>query len=248
MIPSKEPLPPIAILAGGFATRLRPITSTIPKSMLIVAGAPFIQHQLRLLVCQGFKDIVICTGHLGDQIESFVRDGSRFGCSVLYSRDGDQPLGTGGALLKAVPLLGQRFMVIYGDSYLDISYAQPWETFLRAGQMALMTVYRNDGRWEKSNVEYSDGAIKRYDKAAPAPEMRYIDYGLGIFNREALLTFSLNKSFDLADVYRSLSQRGQLAAYEICQRFYEIGSSAGLADTDLYLRHSTNCRRQPRLE
>ena len=112
-------MPPIAILAGGLATRLRPLTTGIPKSMVEVAGAPFIEHQLRLLVREGFKAIVLCTGHLGDQIESFVGNGSRFGCSVQYSKDGSTPLGTGGALLRAAPLLGTSFMVTYGDSYLD---------------------------------------------------------------------------------------------------------------------------------
>src|ERR1700674_1259850 len=171
-------MPPIAILAGGLATRLAPITSSIPKAMVKVAGAPFIEHQLRLLVREGFRDIVICTGHLSDQIESFVGDGAHFGCSVVYSKDGAVPLGTGGALLRATPLLGQSFMVIYGYSYLDTSYARPWEAFLRSGLLALMTVHRNEGRWDTSNVEFSEGVIRRYDKVVRTSAMLYIDYGL----------------------------------------------------------------------
>ena len=230
-----EAMPPIAILAGGLATRLGQITASIPKSMVRVAGAPFIQHQLRLLMREGFKEVVICTGHLSDQIESFVGDGADFGCSVAYSRDGTRPLGTGGALLRATSLLGPRFMVIYGDSYLDTVYARPWEVFLRSGLPALMTVHRNEGRWDTSNVEFSDGAIKSYDKAVRIPAMQYIDYGLGVFNREALLTCGLGESFDLAQLYRSLTQRGLLAGYEVHERFYEIGSADGLAEADRYL-------------
>jgi NDP-sugar pyrophosphorylase family protein len=233
---SAETMPPIAILAGGLATRLRPVTSSIPKSMVPVAGAPFIQHQLRLLVREGFRDIVLCIGNLGDQIESFVGDGSRFHCSIRYSKDGTTPLGTGGALLRAAPLLGRRFMVIYGDSYLDTSYARPWKSFLRCGLPALMTVYRNEGRWDKSNVDFYNGTIRYYDKVATKSTMRHIDYGLGIFCREAL-TFASEQSFDLADLYSSLARRGLLAGCEINERFHEIGSPVGLADTDQYLRN-----------
>jgi NDP-sugar pyrophosphorylase family protein len=228
-------MPPMAILAGGLATRLRPITSSVPKSMVKVAGAPFIQHQLRLLVREGFRDIVVCTGYMGDQIEAFVGDGSRFGCSVVYSQDGTTPLGTGGALLRASPLLGRRFMAIYGDSYLDTSYAQAWAAFRRSDLLAMMTVYRNEGRLDTSNVEFSEGVIKQYDKVVKTSAMHYIDYGLGIFSREALFTFPLGESFDLAQLYCLLSQRRLLAGHEVYERFYEIGSSAGLAETDRYL-------------
>jgi NDP-sugar pyrophosphorylase family protein len=233
---ASKDMPPIAILAGGLATRLRPLTTSIPKSMVEVAGAPFIEHQLRLLVREGFKDIVVCTGHLGDQIESFVDNGSRFGCTVQYSKDGSTPLGTGGALLRAAPLLGPSFMVTYGDSYLDTSYAQPWAAFCRSDLPALMTVYRNEGLWDASNVEFSEGVIKGYDKFVKTSAMHYIDYGLGVLTREALLTFALEESFDLARLYCLLAQRGLLAGYEVHERFYEIGSPTGLAETDRYLR------------
>jgi NDP-sugar pyrophosphorylase family protein len=228
-------MPPIVILAGGLATRLRPLTYSIPKSMIRVAGAPFIEHQLRLLVREGFSDVVICTGHFGDQIESFVGNGSRFGCSVRYSNDGPVPLGTGGALLQAAPLLDTNFMVMYGDSYLDTSYMQTYHAFRRCGFSALMTVYRNEGRWDTSNVEFSDGMIRRYDKLRTTSAMQYIDYGLGVLNRDALSTFDHERSFDLAQLYGSLAERELLAGYEVHQRFYEIGSAAGLAETDKYL-------------
>lgn len=235
-------MPPIAILAGGLATRLRPITSSIPKSLIKVAGAPFIEHQLRLLVREGFRDIVICTGYLGDQIESFVKDGSHFGCAVRYSSDGDVPLGTGGALLMAAPLLGRRFMVIYGDSYLDTSYVRPFKTFLRSGLPALMTVYQNEGRWDASNVEFSDGMINRYDKIVKSPAMQYIDYGLGILSGDLLRVYKLGKPFDLAQLYGSLAQQRLLAGHEVRERFYEVGSLVGLAETDAYLRAASGRR------
>jgi MurNAc alpha-1-phosphate uridylyltransferase len=135
-----ERMPPLALLAGGLATRLRPVTETIPKSMVQVAGEPFICHQLRVLAREGVSDLVICTGYLGGQIESFVGDGSRFACHVRYSADGDKPLGTGGALRRALPLLGEHFLVMYGDSYLVTPIRPVYEAFRRSRMPALMTV------------------------------------------------------------------------------------------------------------
>ena len=229
-------MPPIAILAGGLATRLRPKTLSTPKSMIEVAGAPFIQHQLRLLVREGFSNVVLCIGHFGEQIEHFVGDGSRFGCSVRYSRDGEQPLGTGGALARALQLLGEIFMVIYGDSYLDVSYSKPFEAFCRSGLPALMTVYRNEGRWDTSNVDFSGGLVKQYDKTTPNSQKQFIDYGLGIVRRDAFTNVNTEVAFDLAMLYSTLARRGMLAGYEVHQRFYEIGSPSGLSETEKYLR------------
>src|SRR5262249_5236149 len=163
-------------------------------------------------------------------------DGREFGCSVRYSHDGKRPLGTGGALRHAVPLLGPRFFVMYGDSYLDIAFQPVYEAFRDGGRPALMTVYRNDGQWDASNVEFVDGAIRRYDKVSRTAEMHHIDYGLGVLSADLLPARPADTSFDLADVYRDLVERGQLAGFEVERRFYEIGSSAGLAETDAYLR------------
>ena len=174
-------MPPLALLAGGLATRLRPLTETIPKSLVNIADEPFIGHQLRLLTREGVTEIVICTGHLGERIEAYVGDGSRWGCHVRYSADGDRPLGTGGALRRALPLLGERFFVMYGDSYLNMHFRTVYEAFCRSGLPALMTVFRNEGRWDGSNVEFADGVIRSYDKAERTPAMRHIDYGLGGF-------------------------------------------------------------------
>jgi NDP-sugar pyrophosphorylase family protein len=231
-------MPPLAVLAGGLATRLRPLTATTPKSLVGVAGEPFIAHQLRLFVRNHIEDIVVCTGFLSDQIEEFVGDGSRFGCRVRYSRDGERRLGTGGALRRALPLLGERFFVTYGDSYLTVPYRPIWEAFRDGGWPALMVVLRNEGRWDTSNVAFSDGMVERYDKRERTETMRYIDYGLGAIDAAALAEWPADTEFDLAAFYGDLVRRHQLAGYEVYERFYEIGSPEGLRETDALLRRS----------
>jgi NDP-sugar pyrophosphorylase family protein len=240
-----DELPPLALLAGGLATRLRPLTETIAKSMVEVAGEPFIAHQMRLLRRKGIDRAVICIGHLGEAIERFVGDGARFGLRVAYSRDGARPLGTGGALRRALPQLGEKFFVMYGDSYLDADFAAVAAAFRRSGAPALMTVFRNDGKWDKSNVAYRDGMIERYDKSAAPGEMAYIDYGLGVIAAEALAARPSGVPFDLADFYAALAREGRLAGFEVAGRFYEIGAPAGLAETSAYLAALAAARSRP---
>jgi NDP-sugar pyrophosphorylase family protein len=228
---------PVAILAGGLATRLRPTTEKIPKALLPVAGQPFLAHQVRLLQSAGIRKIVLCVGYLGEMIEQEFGDGRHFGVELNYSFDGPVLLGTGGALKKALPLLGDRFFVLYGDSYLPIDYATPARAFLASGKLGLMTVFRNEGRWDMSNVWFQDGAIKSYNKKDRTPEMRYIDYGLGVLDSKALAPWPGGKAFDLADVYRDLVSRNELTGFEVKQRFYEIGSAEGLAELDAMLRN-----------
>lgn len=227
-------MPPLALLAGGLATRLRPVTTKIPKAMVEVAGEPFIAHLLRLLRRERVLNVVICTGYLGEQIKSYVGDGAEFGCQVRYSSDGAQLLGTGGALRKALPLLQDHFFVMYGDTYLDIEFGPVYEAFRKARMPALMTVLKNADRWDKSNVEFADNIIRHYDKVRRTQDMQYIDYGLGVVNARAFESLPENVSFDLADFYRDLTERGQLAGYEVNKRFYELGSPAGLAETAAY--------------
>jgi NDP-sugar pyrophosphorylase family protein len=228
---------PVGILAGGLATRLRPMTEKIPKALIEISGQPFLAHQLRLLQSAGVRKVVLCVGHCGEMIEREFQDGNRFGMELSYSYDGPQLLGTGGALKKALPLLGKNFLVLYGDSYLPIDYAEPVRAFLASGKPGLMTVFRNEGRWDTSNVSFADGVITSYDKKQQAPEMQYIDYGLGVLSARALTSWPDNKSFDLADVYRDLVARNELAGHEVKQRFYEIGSPEGLAELDAVLRN-----------
>lgn len=225
---------PVAILAGGLATRLRPITETIPKALVDVAGKPFIVRQLEYLQAQGVRRVVLCVGYLGEMIQDVVSTGERFGLQVRYSFDGSELLGTGGALKKALPVLGNHFFVLYGDSYLPVDFSAVQDAFARISQPALMAVLKNGDRWDKSNVLFVDGKLVEYNKRAPRPEMVYVDYGLGIMSKNVFGAYSDNAPFDLADIYQDLSVQGQLAGLEVHQRFYEIGSHNGLREAQEY--------------
>jgi NDP-sugar pyrophosphorylase family protein len=227
---------PVAILAGGLASRLRPITETIPKALVEVAGKPFILRQLDYLRGQGISRVVLCVGFLGEQIEAVVGDGAACGLSVSYSQDWPTLMGTGGALRQALPLLDSRFLVLYGDSYLPIDFASVERAFLNSGKPALMTVQRNADQWDKSNVLFVDNVIVEYNKRAPTPSMRHIDYGLGAISAQVLADENTTGALDLADIYHRLSLSGQLAGYEVHERFYEIGSHKGLAEAADYFK------------
>lgn len=225
----------VAILAGGLATRLKPLTETIPKSLVDVAGRPFIAWQLDYLQKQGAHRVVLCIGHHGEQIEQVVGNGDSFGLDVTYSHDGPQLLGTGGALRKALPLLGDQFLVFYGDSYLPVNFGAVEDGFNAQCKPALITVLKNGGRWDKSNVFFHNGRLIEYNKRNPHSKMAYIDYGLGVLSASTLADRPAGSPFDLADVYYELSLCGQLAGYEVFERFYEIGSHEGLDETIQFL-------------
>jgi NDP-sugar pyrophosphorylase family protein len=226
---------PAAILAGGLATRLRPLTERVPKALVEVAGEPFLAHQLRLLASRGFGCVVLCLGYLGGMVREYAGDGAPFGLRVEYSFDGDVPLGTAGAIRKALPLLGERFFVLYGDSYLPCDYAAVEKAFDDSGKPALMTVFRNEGRWDASNVEFAGGRILAYDKRNRTERMRHIDYGLGAFRAEVFRALPEGPA-DLAAVYGDLLRRGELAGYEVGERFYEAGSFQGISELEEYLK------------
>jgi NDP-sugar pyrophosphorylase family protein len=225
----------VALLAGGLATRLRPITTTIPKALVEVAGRPFIDHQLLLLRRNGTSRVVLCVGHLGEQIEQHLGDGRKFGMELLYSYDGEKLLGTGGALRRALPLLGDAFWVLYGDSYMDFDYRAVFDSFAGSGALGLMTVLHNRGQWDRSNVVFRDGRLVCYTKRASTPDMHHIDYGAALLRREAVLRLPAERQSDLADLYGELVAEGSMIGYEVTQRFYEIGSPQGLAETQAYL-------------
>ncbi|MDI1334729.1 MAG: nucleotidyltransferase family protein [Lacunisphaera sp.] len=226
----------MAILAGGLATRLRPITENIPKLLVEVAGEPFFSHQLRLLKQNGLTRIVLCVGHLGEQIVAHYGNGAKWGVQIDYSFDGAKLLGTGGALIRALPKLGGAFYVLYGDSYLPADYAAVGRAFLDSGQPGLMTVFENHGAYDTSNVWFEAGRIRLYSKTEKPPQMHHIDYGLGVFRADAFATCPRDAVVDLAAVQGDLSRRGQLAGFEVRERFYEIGSPAGLSELDGLLR------------
>lgn len=226
---------PVAILAGGLATRLKPITEKVPKLLVEVAGEPFFNHQIRLLKKAGLTKLVLCIGYLGEKVVELYGDGSKWGVEIEYSFDGPKLLGTGGALIRALPKLGEAFYVLYGDSYLPIDYQAVGRAFVSSGKLGLMTVFGNKGLYDTSNVWFQDGSIMAYDKKDRLPTMHHIDYGLGVFHRAALDGFPQDAVVDLAEVQKALLERGQLAGYEIASRFYEIGSHAGLQELDQLL-------------
>jgi NDP-sugar pyrophosphorylase family protein len=231
---------PVAILAGGLATRLGSLTEKMPKSLVAIDGEPFVAHQLRLLQRRGIERVILCVGHLGEQIERAIGDGMSFGVQVTYSYDGAKLQGTAGAIRTALPKLGESFFVMYGDSYLACDYAAVQQEFLRGGMLGLMTVFLNDGQWDTSNVEFEAGRILAYSKKNRTARMRHIDYGLGVFRAEA---FARTQATDLADVYADLLQAGELAAVEVRERFYEIGSPAGLQEMKNFLSRQGDARR-----
>jgi len=226
---------PVAILAGGRATRLGPLAANLPKALVPVAGRPFLDHQLALLHRRGLRRVVLCLGHLGQQVVEHVGDGSRFGLEVVFSFDGERPLGTGGALRQAAPVLGPLYWVLYGDSYLDFDYDAALKHFLGRREPAMMTVFLNRGRWDESNVVYSDGRVLCYDKRRPSREMTYIDYGACLLRAAAVERVPLGEPYDLADLYRQLAAERLLAGYQVNQRFYEIGSIRGLQEAERHL-------------
>ncbi len=226
---------PIAILAGGLATRLRPITETIPKAIVPVRGEPFAHHLLRLLSRNGFEQAYFLIGYKGEDIVNAVGDGSAFGIKVGYVADGPTLLGTGGAIARAIPSLGDMFAVIYGDSWLDFDYQAAVRQFQADRRPALMTVYGNQGQWDTSNVEFDGQEIIAYSKKNRSSRMGYIDYGFSLFRSSVFKDVPIDRPTDLADVCERLAQAHQLAGYEVKNRFYEVGSFAGLADFETHL-------------
>jgi NDP-sugar pyrophosphorylase family protein len=226
---------PVVILAGGLATRLRPLTEKIPKALVEVAGRPFLEHQIDLLKANGIDDVILCVGYLGEMIERRYGNGETLGVRIRYSYDGPKLLGTGGAVEKALPLLPNAFFVLYGDSYLPIDYRAAAAAFQKAERPALMTVFANADAWDTSNVWFENGGIRLYSKRERLPQMRFIDYGLMICTRQIFDDSPSDVAFDLGDTLESLSRKGELAGHEVNQRFYEIGSPAGLAELDRLL-------------
>jgi NDP-sugar pyrophosphorylase family protein len=229
-------LAPVCILAGGLATRLGGAVAHTPKPLLPVAGKPFLFHQLELLRRFGARDVVICIGYLGEQIRESVGDGDRFDLSIQYSDDGQFALGTAGAVRQALPLLGDRFLVLYGDTYLRIDYAAVDRAAQDRGLPALMTVLHNEGRWDTSNAVFDGDRVVRYDKANPDPDMHFIDYGLSVLTARAMSVEPAAN--DLSAIFRTLAAAGDLAGFEATERFYEIGTPAALRETDEFLSGS----------
>jgi len=227
---------PIAILAGGYATRLGRLSVNLPKCLVEIDGKPFVDWQLDLLIKNGYTDFIFCVSHKAELIQRHLKDGSDRGIQIKYSLDGQVQLGTGGAIQKALPLLGDEFAVIYGDSYLPIDYAQVEEKFRTTSSTALMTVYKNHNKYDTSNVEFKDNYVLKYAKGIKDSKMKYIDYGLTYFHSKAFARLGEEASFDLSEKYHDLSVTGNLSGFEVFERFYEIGSVNGIAEFSERLR------------
>jgi MurNAc alpha-1-phosphate uridylyltransferase len=227
---------PVAILAGGEGRRLRPLTETIPKSLVSVAGKPFAVYQLELLRARGYSRVIFCVGYLGEQIQDALGDGSRFQMQIEYSFDGLRPLGTGGATKNACGMLGDAFFVMYGDSYLECAYQAVEDRFLASARVGLMTVFRDSNGTQPNNVLYSNGAILAYSKQSPPAGALHIDYGLLAFRREAFEQYRPNTPFDLDDVFHDLIRIGELEGVEIDVPFLEMGSLQGWRTLQAHLR------------
>jgi NDP-sugar pyrophosphorylase family protein len=236
-----EQLPPVCILAGGRGTRLGEWARDVPKPLLELAGEPFLIHQLRLLAAHGVREAVLCVGYRGEMIESRLGQ-ECCGVHIAYSYDGPGLDGTLGAIRRALALLPERFLVLYGDTYLRLDYAAANRAWCTSGLPALMVVLRNDGRWDTSNACYQEGRVVAYDKHSPAPEMSWIDYGLGGLAAGALDRVGESES-ELAVLYRALARRQELCGYAATERFYEIGTPGALEETEAFLEAARVARR-----
>jgi len=230
------------IMAGGMGTRLGRLTARRPKPLVNIHGRPFLEYQIELLRENGIRRVVMCVGHFGEQIKDRFGTGRDLGVTIRYSEEGERLLGTGGALKKAESLLEERFFLLWGDSYLLLDYKKIGKAFLRAHCLGLMVVYRNANQRIRSNVLVRDGRVALYDKWKTHPDMLYIDNGLSAWSKEILRMIQPGKPFDIERLFQQLSQKGEVAAYETAQRFYEIGSVSGLRELKRLLRDPRQTR------
>ncbi len=224
------------VLAGGLATRMRPLTTDTPKAMLEVAGRPFIAWQLERLAGCGYSRVLLCLGYLGEQVRDFVRDGSHFDLQVEYAFDGPRLLGTGGALRRSLERLDPVFLVTYGDSYLPFDYAGPLRDLdEHPDALGTMSVFENRGRWDSSNTQIDGDRVLRYQKGSDDSALDHIDYGATALRRDAVMRLPADTAVGLDALQTELAQDGRLRAYPAHERFYEIGSEEGLRELELHL-------------
>ena len=223
------------ILAGGLGTRMAAARPGLPKSMIPVAGRPFLELQLDLLRRGGVEEAVLCVGHRAEKIEEHFGDGRSFGIRLSYSREEEKLLGTGGALRRALPLLEKEFLLLYGDSYLEVDCRSVFAYFSRVDDPVLMTVFRNRDRWVKSNAAFRDGRVMVYDKSPGRRGLEYVDYGLSVLSRASVEEIPGGEFSNLDRLYQRLAAAGRLAGLEVSRRFYEIGTPEGLEELRRHL-------------
>jgi NDP-sugar pyrophosphorylase family protein len=224
----------VAILTGGLATRLGDLTRNQPKSMLKIRGKIFLEYQLEMLKRADIKDIVLCIGHMGEQIERQFGNGRNYGVNIRYSLE-DKLLGTAGALKKAEDLLNEVFFTMYGDSYLFLDFTEVIRYFQSQNKLALMTVYKNYDRYDRSNTVVEGSLVKNFSKKERTENMVYIEYGANILNKEAFRMIPENQFYSLDDLFPHLIEMDELLAFEVKERFYEIGSPQGVKEFEEYI-------------
>jgi len=229
----------VAILAGGMAKRLGSLTSNRPKSLIEISGKPFLEYQLDFLRKGGITKVVLCLGHMGEQIARHFGEGRRCGVSISYSFE-DSLLGTAGALRRARRLLDDSFFVMYGDSYLFPDFNQVMAFFNSHKKLALMTVYKNYDRYDRSNTVVEGNLVKLYSKTEKTDDMIYIDYGLNILSQDCLEFIPENQLYSLEELFTRLIEKEELLAFEVKERFYEIGSPQGLKEFENFARNMLN--------
>jgi MurNAc alpha-1-phosphate uridylyltransferase len=227
---------PVAILAGGRGTRLHPLTDNLPKSLVPILGKPFLEWQLNLLQQNGISEVTICVSYKSDLIKNYIYSNSNRSLKLNIIEDGDTQLGTGGAIVGALDTLGEKFAVLYGDSYLPFGIQEATDCFLKSEPLSLMTVTKAESVGSSGNVEYRNNVVTQYRKGSTNPSMKYVDYGLNFFQREAFQDFKINTNIDLSDIQSSLAKNQQMGGFEVKNRFYEIGSFQGIRDLEKYLR------------
>jgi NDP-sugar pyrophosphorylase family protein len=229
----------IVILAGGLATRLGELTKNRPKSLIEILNKPFLAYQLELLKANGITDVVLCIGHFGTQIQETFGNGSKYGVRLSYSLE-ETPLGTAGALKNAETLLHDKFFVMYGDSYVFLDFQKIYTWFLSQNKLSLDTVYKNHDSFDKSNTAISGNLVTKYSKVAKSPDMVYIDYGVTLYKKEVLELIPAQQKYALEDVFVDLIAKKQLLAWDVKERFYEIGSLQGLKDFEAFVKTKLN--------
>lgn len=226
----------VVILCGGMATRLKPITEKIPKSLIEVNGTPFIKHQLDFLSSQNVKNVALLLGNKGEMVQAYLEKLNLNFTEIKYCYDGEKLLGTGGAILKSLDSFTEHFFVMYGDSYLNINFENVMNFFRSNPHFnSLMTVFKNDNLYDNSNVIFENGKLLLYTKNTNDSRLNYIDWGLSVFNKDAFYSFSKLEEFDLSAVFDMSLKAGKLIGYEVFERFYEIGSFSGISELEKYL-------------
>jgi NDP-sugar pyrophosphorylase family protein len=230
-------IPSVAILMGGLGTRIQALSSSTPKSLIKIASRPFIDWQLDYLEDQGVQDVVLCLGHLGQDIENHIHNHPRKKLNIKLSYDGPKPLGTGGAIINALHLLTEDFFVIYGDSYFSESFSlkKMYEVYQQSSIPACMAIFHNQQNFDRSNVDFDQAPFIQYKKSKKQNSMEWIDYGISILSKKLLEPLPKALGIDLADFFQEISYKNQMIGFPATERFYEIGSYEGIAATETWL-------------